>query len=208
MVRHINIRTERPKAYHSPLREEQTAATRARILDALLELLAEDGNHLVTLAMETVAARAGVSKPTLYRHFPNKASLFGALAEASYDRVSGNVGPLSLERLDEALPRVFRAMDEREPIMRALLATDVGRQARAGRRSERLSIVAELLDPVAAGMDDETRRRLEAVTLLLTSSAAYLYLKDNGFGIEDAAHAATWAVLALVEKAGESRGER
>jgi AcrR family transcriptional regulator len=207
-VRHINSRTGTSKGYHSPLREEQAAATRARILDALLELLREDGNHLVTLAMETVAARAGVSKPTLYRHFPNKASLFGALAEASYDRVSANVGPVSLEGLDAILPRVFRAMDEREPIMRALLATDVGRQARAGRRSQRLSIVTELLGPATAGIDDETRRRLEAVTLLLTSSAAYLYLKDNGFGTDEAAHAATWAVLALVEKAGESRGAR
>lgn len=122
--------------------------------------------------------------------------------------MAGNLGAVSLERLDETLPRVFRAMDEREPVMRSLLASDLGRRARTGRRAERLSVIDQLLDPVTAGMDEETTRRLEAVTLLLTSSAAYLYLKEHGFDIDEAAGTATWAVLALVEKAAASRGDR
>jgi len=158
--------------------------------------------------METVAARAGVSKPTLYRHFPNKASLFQSLAEASYDRVAGNIGPVSLDHLAPTLRRVFEGIDEREGFIRTLQASDMGRQARSGRRSERMAIVTELLEPVTAGLGEEERRRLEGLTLLLTSSAAYLYLKDNGFDIDEVAEAATWAVLALAEKAGESRGAR
>jgi hypothetical protein len=69
-------------------------------------------------------------------------------------------------------------------------------------------MVANLLEPVTGELPEAEARRIEALTLLLTSSAAYLYLKDHGFDVEEAAAAASWAVLALAEKAGESKGER
>jgi hypothetical protein len=35
-----------------------------------------------------------------------------------------------------------------------------------------------------------------------------VYLKDHGFDIDEIADTATWAVLALAEKAGERKGAR
>jgi AcrR family transcriptional regulator len=58
------------------------AATDKAIAKATLDLLAEVGLHGVTL--EAIAARAGISRPTLYRRFPNReaiviAALLGAV---------------------------------------------------------------------------------------------------------------------------------
>lgn len=51
--------------------------TRARLLEATFEQVAEVG--LVRLALEDVAARAGVSRQTLYRHFGSREGLIEAL---------------------------------------------------------------------------------------------------------------------------------
>ena len=48
-------------------------AVEARILEVTLALLADQGYSRMSL--DEVAARAGVSKPTLYRRWPNKADL-------------------------------------------------------------------------------------------------------------------------------------
>lgn len=53
---------------------------RERVLRAALEVLAEHG--LPGFSMEAVAARAGASKATLYRHWPTR----GALLVAAMDR--------------------------------------------------------------------------------------------------------------------------
>src|SRR3954452_13433746 len=45
------------------------------IIDAVLDLFAE-GNSADTISIESVAARAGVGKATIYRRWPNKEALF------------------------------------------------------------------------------------------------------------------------------------
>ena len=51
----------------------QTSRTQAQILDAVLEVVADDG--LNGLSVEAVAAHAGVSRQTVYRHFDNRPRL-------------------------------------------------------------------------------------------------------------------------------------
>src|SRR3954447_17576376 len=74
------------RPYASPLREEQAAATRRRIVEAMAELLDEHDIDDVSLA--DVARRAGVAERTLYRHFPTRFELYGAL----YQWVTGDPG--------------------------------------------------------------------------------------------------------------------
>ncbi|SOE15876.1 transcriptional regulator, TetR family [Streptomyces sp. 2323.1] len=57
---------------------------RDAILKATLELLAEQGYQ--RMAMEQVAARAGVHKATLYRWWPSKGNLVGWALGATLDR--------------------------------------------------------------------------------------------------------------------------
>ncbi|MFF9909172.1 TetR/AcrR family transcriptional regulator [Streptomyces sp. NPDC013457] len=69
-----------------PGRPREERVTRA-VLDAVVALVAEQGMGAVT--MDAVAARAGVSKPSMYRRWPTKQDLVIAAAES-------RVGPLSV----------------------------------------------------------------------------------------------------------------
>src|SRR5471032_1464654 len=65
------------RAYNSPLRREQAAATRRQILVAAQRLFEEEG--YVTTPMSAIAAEAGVSLKTVYLAFETKGRLLLAL---------------------------------------------------------------------------------------------------------------------------------
>lgn len=63
---------------------ENRARTEARVLEAWHDLLAERGYGAVTLA--DVAARAGMSRSSLYRYVPDKVTLLQLLIDREVDR--------------------------------------------------------------------------------------------------------------------------
>lgn len=58
------------------VRGEKLAATRARIVEAAMRLHEEVGPRHTTIS--AIAARAGVERLTVYRHFPDEAAVFAA----------------------------------------------------------------------------------------------------------------------------------
>lgn len=68
-----------------PRREANRRAREGRILQAALTVFSEQGYSGAT--MEAVAARAGLSKPTLYQYFPSKEALFQAMLLPHRDRM-------------------------------------------------------------------------------------------------------------------------
>lgn len=65
--------------------DPRVARSRAVVLDATTALLAERGIESTTI--EAIAARSGVAKTTIYRHWPDKA----ALVVDAIDRLAGPV---------------------------------------------------------------------------------------------------------------------
>jgi len=63
------------------LREEQVRLTQQRILDTFENELLDRGYAEVSI--RSVAKRAGISVPTVYRHYPNKEALLMALMEST-----------------------------------------------------------------------------------------------------------------------------
>jgi AcrR family transcriptional regulator len=59
------------------------------LLAAARTVFVAEGYHAA--AMDTIAERAGVSKPVLYQHFPSKLELYLALLEASSDEIVSRV---------------------------------------------------------------------------------------------------------------------
>lgn len=73
------------RRYQMKARAEATAATKERILDAAIALFWE--RPLLDISLEEVAHRAGVSLPTVIRHYGDKGRLFAASVEREYERV-------------------------------------------------------------------------------------------------------------------------
>ena len=69
------------RGYSSPLRAQQAAATRGAVLDAARELFITQGYGATTI--DQIAARAGVSKPTVFTAVGNKQTLLSAVRDVA-----------------------------------------------------------------------------------------------------------------------------
>lgn len=180
----------------SSLREAQRAVTEQRIIQALAALIDEE--HPLEISMAAVAKRAGVSEPTLYRHFPTKRDLFAALAGHQFRTVAAGLGPASADDLAQAVRTVFQRSAEIENTVRwTLAAPDPERVPRPSAQA-RLAMLRTALGGVLDGLDDDTAQLLLRTVLLLTSPMAWLYWKDY-LGLDPAAAADTagWAIKTL-----------
>lgn len=74
-----------------PRRELNRLARKQQLLDAALVVFAREG--YTGASMEAVAAQAGTSKPTLYKHYPSKEALFTAMMRARRDDMLLTIEP-------------------------------------------------------------------------------------------------------------------
>ena len=100
-------------------RTQQKSRTRAAMLAATRELLAEGA----TVTVEMAAERAAISRTTAYRYFPNQRALLlasypGLDAQSLLGADAPSDAPARLELVTEA---IGRQLLEREPEMRAML---------------------------------------------------------------------------------------
>jgi AcrR family transcriptional regulator len=82
----INMKLETTRPYRMAARAQSTAATGQRILDATVELFWERPTDQI--ALEQVAARAGVTVQTVIRRFGSKDALIAAATERESARVA------------------------------------------------------------------------------------------------------------------------
>jgi len=83
--------------------------SRSRVLAAAAELLGRDG--LAALSMDELAARAGVSRASVYRLFPGKAALVEALMDTytPFAPIVARLGEVGDRPPDEVLPGILRS---------------------------------------------------------------------------------------------------
>jgi AcrR family transcriptional regulator len=176
------------------LRQAQRAVTEQRIIEALAALIDEE--HPLEISMAAVAQRAGVSEPTLYRHFPTKRDLFAALAGYQFRTVAAGITPASADELADAVRTVFERSAAMENVVRwTLAATDPERVPRPNVQA-RLDVLRNALGDLADNEDDA--QFLLCTVLLLTSPMAWLYWKDYlGLDPAEAAQIAGWAIKTL-----------
>lgn len=176
------------------LRDAQRAVTEQRIVEALLALIDEE--HPLEISMSAVAKRAGVSEPTLYRHFPTKRDLFAALAGYQFRTVAAGLAPASVDDVAGAVRTVFRRSAALENSVRWTLAAPDPERVPRPNAGARLAMLRTALGDT--GADDETAEMLLRTVLLLTSPMAWLYWKDYlGLDPDDAAATAGWAIRTL-----------
>ncbi len=108
-----------------PTTRSGSGSTRTRLLDATSVVLAQYGPR--KLSLTDIASLAGVSRPTLYRHFGSRQELLLALAEYEKDRFQSEMaaaldGFSDSQRLDRAL--CFIAEFQRDYSMQGLVAIE------------------------------------------------------------------------------------
>ncbi len=178
------------------LRTAQKDATRARIVRAVSDLVAEE--HPATISVPAVARRAGVGVATVYRYFPTKELLVDA---ASFEVVTPEAGrlPTKLGDVEPALRAAWGELAKQLPLVRGQFASPVGRDLHARRWEARrdamhAALAAEGIDP-----GSDAGRRLVGMADVLTSSTALLELHDKaGVPVDDAAAWVAWAVRVLL----------
>ena len=159
--------------YASRYRQTTSRPTRERIIDAVRELLAEGAFHETTV--EAVAARAGVSRATLYQHFGSRLGLVDAMCEA-FDANPALVALRSVDDVNEFVALVVDFWATEEKVLAELYG-------------------AAAVDPAAAALVERQRkdRNVEVRRLL------------RGLGIHDRGAFAALAVLTSFETYRELR---
>lgn len=115
------------------------------ILDAALRTFVESGYHGAT--MDTIAERANVTKPILYRHFPSKLDLLLAIVERAGDELrSSMIEPNSpfvdlRERIRHDVKAHFDFVERREMGYRLIIESN-------------LQVSEEISDRIAALRND------------------------------------------------------
>jgi AcrR family transcriptional regulator len=179
------------------LREKQATATRDHLLGAAFELLVEHPDR--PFSHEAVAKAAGVGARTVYRYFPAQADLFEALWGQVRKR-SGTVFPTSEAEVVPQISMLYRAFDENEKLVRAVMESPAGARVRARGAEEGRTSFDQSLKEVLRGRSPVERRQVRAVFHGIHSGPFWQMLRDRG-GLSgpEAIAAASWAAQALLD---------
>ena len=184
--------TSERRKYDSPVRRQQAAETRERILAAGSELVHGfprwDWRELTVRA---VAQRAGVNERTVYRHFSSERELHEAVIRRLQEEVGDPLDGLTLEGFDEVVAQLFEylasfAARPRQTTDPTFVAVDERR---------RQALVAAV-EPSTAGWSEADREMAAALLDALWSVPTYERLVGV-WGLDTAQ--ATEAVTGLIQ---------
>jgi AcrR family transcriptional regulator len=174
---------ESPRHYNSPLRAEQAQRTRDLILDAFTDLL--EDRRADDITTREIAQRAGVSQPTVYRHFPDRTALLEGLSGRIGQKM-GMPGPIAVSRtaddLGARIEAMFRGADDVAVEVRAevLLNSDPRWYAAQTRRTSAAfqTAVAEAFPE----LDGRRHAQIAGLLRCLGSSHSWLRMREE-FGV-------------------------
>lgn len=197
------------RSYNSTVRKEAEAETLRRIVDATVQLHEEKGAMATTHA--DIAARAGVSVPTVYKHFPTRNALLPACMGKVGEHAPA-IDPaaiMSAPDIDIRLALLVQAVHERyryfHPWMRwtaadAPFLPELAEAAEAGRAE-----LAMLVNMVLADIfPDRIPSTLLALTQVLLDYGTWQRLNQLLGEPEAAGRAATEALQLIVSSFTES----
>lgn len=189
------------RAYRSELRARQATTTREGIVDATVRVMARG---LAGVTMPAVAREAGVSVPTVYRHFRTKRDLFAALQphlqhHAGIDRIAL---PTSIDGLRVTLVSILGGMDNLDDVMRAALASPASEEVRRVHAPNRFKLARAVVDGIAQQLSQADRDRMARLLVVLTASPALRMWRDDfGASIDEIADDIDWTLRAAIATA-------
>jgi len=166
--------------------------TRTLIEDAMIGLMA-DGDRL---NHDAVAERAGVSRRTVYRYFPDQ----DALRHAAWARMSpGGRIPDTLDDLLGGLEERFAKFDRNATAMTVALASADGRAMRNQMKAERETAYRGMFGEAVNGLAEPDRTWALAAIQLMSSGFVWREMRDQwDMDAQGMATAANWAIDVLM----------
>jgi AcrR family transcriptional regulator len=194
------------RMYRSQLRAEQAKETRARILEATVPLMARGA---ATLSIPAVAREAGVSVPTVYRHFATKQQLIEAIYPHVMQRaaISQQPPPRSISDLRDVVRWYLAHLDSLDDQARAVMASGAADEVRRATMPNRLAVFRGVADSVEPKLADADRDRLTRLLVVLTQSSALRMWRDHlGLSVEEVADDIDWVVKATIQASAGRKG--
>lgn len=199
------VATGTVRAYRSQLRAQQAEETRARILDATVRVMA---GGLAYVSIPAVAREAGVSVPTIYRHFATKRDLLAAVyphvvRRAGLDKL---VPPRSMDELRDGVRAYFDRTDSIDDLARAAMAGPASEEVRRLNIPDRLAMFRRLADSIEPKLAEVDRARIARLLMILTTSSALRMWRDHlGSSVDEAADDVDWVVRAAIAAANSRK---
>ena len=201
------ISTESRRTYRSQLRAEQAEETRTRILDATMRVMARG---IATLSVPDVAREAGVSVPTVYRHFGTKQALLAAVYPHLARRAGlGQVAaPESVEDFREMVRSVFARLSSMGDEARFAMSSPASEEARQTQMPSRYAMSRKFVAGLMPAASEVDRDRLARVLIILASSSSMrMWLDHLGSSVDEAADDVDW-LLRTVLAASQGRAKK
>jgi len=193
------------RAYRSGLREAQADETRARILDATMRVIA---TGVAGLSVPAVAREAGVSVPTVYRHFRTKRELLAAVYPHAARRSGLDTipDPRSLDELRPLIRAIVDRLDTLDDLSRAAMASPGAAEVRHATMPTRYERVRRLTDSIEPKLRKADRDRITRLLVVLISSASLRMWRDHlELSADEVADDVDWIVRAAVAAASERK---
>jgi AcrR family transcriptional regulator len=184
----------RRRAYELKERARRQEQTHQRIVDATVALHNEVGPVFTTVA--EIARRAGVSRLTVYKHFPEEGELFAACQQRFLDsHPLPDLAPALAvsepgDRLRAVLIELYRSYREREPMTAKVLRDRGALPALDSLLARTMDAQqAQLTEALAAGLDAQPARggRVRALVALALDFWAWQRLASEGLSDDQAA---------------------
>jgi AcrR family transcriptional regulator len=179
------------RAYRARRRSTRAEQTRAKIVAAVRELLAEAAFHQATV--DEVAARAGIARATLYQHFHSRLDLINAICDTMGQNPAllairdGVEHPDPNRALLGTIANSVRFWSAEDPVLAQIYgitaiddaAEDFVRRQRDDRRGE-MTRLAHHLRATRRLRTGVSERHALAQLMMLTSYDAYRELRHAG----------------------------
>lgn len=178
------------------LRARKKLETRARISDAVIDLLLEGE---LDIGHDSVAERTGIARRTVYRYFADRETMIAAADARVRELAGARVNhPDSEADLLDTVEDVYVGFDRIAAVITLLKSTPQGRALRLSQNALRVdSYTAATADLV--GQLPEADRRLATAMLQVIHTTVWLEMRDHwGLSGHEIGRAAAWAIRALI----------
>lgn len=194
----IRIANGMQRAYRSDLRAQQAEETRSRILGAAQRVISAGA---ASISIPGVAREAGVSIPTVYRHFGTKRDLLAAVYPhmVRQSGLSELIAPRNMEEFGQMVRQLFERMGTFDEMSRAAIFSPAADEVRRISMPERIAksrAFARLMAPGASAADLE---RIARIFVVLTNTAAMRIWRDHlGSSVDETAEDIIWILRAAI----------